>query len=199
MVNNNLYSKNQIEKLGNAIIYLAEKIQPLSKTKLLKLIYLLEETAVKKYGVPFLGIDFQLWKLGPVAKDLFIELSSSPALLDNYIAVANNNDATFITAKQPFCDDEFSDMEMELMDIVVSTFRNYTAHDLINITHRENHPWHDAAKSSGYLEAFDKNQCNSTEIVLDLSSMLNELPEQKAFYLSTLAFQKQSNHLKGIA
>jgi len=52
------YSRSDIEKIGNAIIYLAERIPDLSKTKLLKLLYLLEETFAKKYQLPFL-----IWNL----------------------------------------------------------------------------------------------------------------------------------------
>jgi hypothetical protein len=48
------YSTDTINKTGNAIIYFALHINNLSKTKLLKLLYLVEEQSVKKYGTPFL-------------------------------------------------------------------------------------------------------------------------------------------------
>jgi uncharacterized phage-associated protein len=80
--NSSVYTKDQLAKLGNAIIFLCDRIKPLSKTKLLKLIYLIEELSVKKHGVPFFNIRFDVWKLGPVSRDLYAEITSEPTLLD---------------------------------------------------------------------------------------------------------------------
>src|SRR5437762_1520053 len=104
---NRAFTKDQINKIGNAIIYLSEKITDLNKTKILKLLFLLEEACIKKYGHPFFGIDFQLWKHGPVVKDIFIDLSDeSPTLLKEFIERDPQNPMNF-TAKTEFCDDEF--------------------------------------------------------------------------------------------
>lgn len=72
------FSESTKEKLGNALIYVAERVQDLSKTKVLKLLYLMEERMVLRYHVPFLGIPFEVWQAGPVAKDVFIDLSDGP-------------------------------------------------------------------------------------------------------------------------
>src|SRR6266540_4153637 len=83
---NKVFTRDQINKIGNAIIYLSGKITDLNKTKILKLLFLLEEASIKKYGHPFFGIDFQLWKHGPVVKDIFIDLSDeNPTLLNDFI------------------------------------------------------------------------------------------------------------------
>jgi len=55
-----IYTKGEIAKIGNAIIYFAERIKPLPKTKLLKVLYFLEEASVKKWGSPFLGLKFDV-------------------------------------------------------------------------------------------------------------------------------------------
>lgn len=82
----NPFSLSEIDKIGNAIVFLAERIKPLSKTKLLKLIYLIEEYSVRTYGLPFFNLDFTVWKLGPVSRDIFVDLSSDePILLSKYI------------------------------------------------------------------------------------------------------------------
>ena len=47
------YTKAQIEKIGHTIIFLVNGMQPLYKTKLLKLTYLLDEFSVAKLGLPF--------------------------------------------------------------------------------------------------------------------------------------------------
>src|SRR5690349_13795289 len=99
---NKAFTRDQINKIGNAIIYLSQKIPDLNKTKILKLLFLIEEACIKKFGHPFFGIDFQLWKLGPVAKDIFIDLSDDTlTLLNEFIKRDTNNSCNFI-AKTEF-------------------------------------------------------------------------------------------------
>ena len=117
--NANLYAKDQIDKVGNAIVYVAERISPLSKAKILKLLYLIEEHHVQKYGVPFFNIDFELWCFGPVLQDVYVDLCSKPALLDAY----------FSSPK-----DEFSDVDISLMDEVIKNYGNNPARDPFDIT-----------------------------------------------------------------
>lgn len=69
------YSKDTIDKIGNAIIYISKKTPSLNKTKLLKLLYLLEENSAIMFQTPFFGIEFQAWQHGPVAGEVFIDLS----------------------------------------------------------------------------------------------------------------------------
>ena len=40
------YREDQLEKLGNTAVYLSDHISDLSKTKLLKLLYLLDERSI---------------------------------------------------------------------------------------------------------------------------------------------------------
>lgn len=192
-------TQQQVEKIGNAIIFLSERIRPLFKTKVLKLLYLIEEVSVRVNGIPFFGVDFELWQFGPVVKDVYIDLSEQGPVLSKFIDTIKQVDgeSVLIAPKLSFNDDEFSDCDMEVLELVVNSFKDKSASDLVNITHRENYPWYETAKSTGYLELFEQGKCNSTDIVLDLSTLLDESPEKKAFYLSTLEYQKQSDHLKG--
>ena len=105
--NSSIYTKDQLAKLGNAIIFLCDRIKPLSKTKLLKLIYLIEEASIKRHGVPFFNIRFDVWKLGPVSRDLFVEITSEPDLLEDYIIKVSRDGGVFVKPKQKFSDDEF--------------------------------------------------------------------------------------------
>jgi len=50
---------------------MSEKIFNFAKTKLLKLIYLLEETSVKKNNLPFFGISFEVLQASLQAKIIF--------------------------------------------------------------------------------------------------------------------------------
>lgn len=164
------YTKEQLDKIGNTIIYLSQHMGDLTKTKILKTLFLLEEAAIKKTGQPFIGIDFQLWKLGPVAKDLFIDLSTdeSPSLLQAYIE-KDPNDNKLFRAKAPFNEDEFSANDIRLMDIIIEFVKDKPAAYLVKHTHGPNSLWRRSALKYGVLEMLEKELVNSTEYEIDFA------------------------------
>lgn len=58
-------TKEQKEKIGHSSILLATNIPNLNISKLLNLIYLLDEASVKERGIPFFGLSYQIWQSGP--------------------------------------------------------------------------------------------------------------------------------------
>ncbi|QEM12997.1 Panacea domain-containing protein [Mucilaginibacter rubeus] len=192
----NIYTLEQIDKLGNAIVFLCERMGELSKTKLLKLIYLIEETSVKKYGVPFFNIRFDAWHLGPVSRDLFVEITGETILLDRYIDKVNENGTINVVAKQAFSDDEFSDNELKLMEQIATTFKYTAADELIRLTHREHSPWHQTAAENGLLEAFEKKLATSSNAEIDLSRILAGDDEKLKRYQGYKEFMAESRSLK---
>lgn len=183
------YSGSDIEKIGNTIIYLAERIPDLSKTKLLKLLYLLEESCVKKYHLPFLNLEFEVWQAGPVARDIFIDLSDEPLLLKDYISLEKNVDATFIKPVKDFCDNEFSDNEIAMLNLIVEHFGSLTATELVKRTHQKNSNWYSIAKSKGLLDIFETGMTNSSDEKIDLTWYLDDKGKE------TFMEQNQFNQL----
>jgi uncharacterized phage-associated protein len=193
------YTKNQIDKLGNALIYLCEKMkEPLSKTHLLKLIFIIEEISVRKYGIPFFDLRFDVWKLGPVSKDLFVELSEEPNILAEFISIesVNNGNSTIVKPKKAFSDDEFSDIEIQLLNEVSDRFLYCTAKELINYTHRKNSPWYNAALKNGVLDLLESNKLTTTEIQIDLSETIKDDVQKMALYESHKEFLNHSRSIK---
>lgn len=191
-----LYTGDQIAKLGNTIVFLTEKMPSMTKTKLLKLIYIIEELSVKKYGIPFFDLRFDVWKLGPVSRDLFVELSSEPVLLAEYIIKEETTDTTVIKAKKAFSDDEFNDIEIKLLEDIVESFKNYSANDLVLFTHRKHSPWYLTAQKNGVLEYLESGQMNSSDVEIDLSQLLEDQPEKMELYKNHKEFIHQSKRLK---
>lgn len=182
------FSKDTINKIGNASIYMCERIPSMSKTKLLKLLYLLEEHSVKEFQTPFFGIDFEVWQAGPVAKDIFIDLSDdyqSPSMLNDYLVIkaAIDQSATYISAKASFNDDEFSDNDMSIMDCVIEKYGDKTASWLVNFTHKKNTAWFVAAQKNKLLESFKAGIIKSSPIQIDFEYYLSGC--DKAKYIDT--------------
>ena len=162
------YSGQKKEKLANTIVFFAEKIPNISKTKILKLLYLLEECYVRKYKVPFLDIDFEVWQAGPVNRDVYIELSETPVMLNGYIKNELDGDSTIIRPLKQFRDDEFSDNEIDMLNFIVDRFGEMTAIKLVELTHRPTSPWYIIAKEKGLIELFEQGGLRSSEEKIEL-------------------------------
>jgi uncharacterized phage-associated protein len=193
MKSGEVYTQNQIDKLGNALIFLCEKMDHVSKTHLLKLIFIIEEISVKKFGIPFFNLRFDVWKLGPVSKDLFVELSNEPELLSEYI---RKNEKGEFSSQKPFSDDEFTDQEITLLEQITDRFLYCTATELINFTHRSDSPWYKAAQKNGVLELLEEGKMTTTNIEIDLSEMIEDEPDKLAIYRSYKNYLEQSKSLK---
>ena len=200
MQSGEIYTRNQIEKLGNALIFLCEKMisvgEAVSKTHLLKLVFIIEEISVKTYGIPFFDLRFDVWKLGPVSKDLFVELSEEPALLADFIYREVRNNNTYIYPKKPFSDDEFSDIEMALLTKISERFLYCTAGELISVTHRKDSPWYKTAAENGVLELLESGQMTTTDIEIKLSETIEKDEKKLALYQDHKDFLSLSKSLK---
>ena len=142
MTTNNKYSRNQIDKLGNGLIYLIEKMGFLPKTSLLKLVYILDEYSVKKRGFPMFNLQYEIWKYGPVCQDLYIEFNDGASLLKEYIKSEVIENATHISPVADFNDDEFSDSDIAIFDEIAAKFSGKNTKYLVDFTHQTNSLWY---------------------------------------------------------
>lgn len=183
-------TKPDKEKLGNAVVYIAAHTNNLSKTKLLKLLYFMEEYSVRRFQTPFLGMPFEVWQAGPVVKDVFIDLSETPVLLDGYVAKKVVGEATYIQPTKEFCDDEFSDNDMTVLQEVMKKYGNMTAKELVALTHKKGSLWYNVAYRENLLDAFAKKLMNNSDFVIDFSEELTETG--KEFYNGQIDFLQTS-------
>lgn len=175
-------SEYQIDKIGNTLIYLSNRIGGLSKTKALKLIYILDELSILKSGIPFFNLKYKVWKFGPVSEEVFIDLSDEPVILKDYIDINTGETGTIIKPMTKFNDDEFSDNDIDLLDYVIEEFGHKSAKELVSYTHRPNSPWYNTAHQNSVLELLNNEEINNTEVVVDMSSLINHDERKKAIY-----------------
>lgn len=184
-----MYSKEQIDKIGNTIVFLASNIEHASKTKILKLLYILDEFAIRQTGIPFLNLEYRIWKFGPVVQDIYIDLTSDLSLLKDYIVKQNNEHGhCYIHPKNSFCDDEFSDKDIEILGLVVDEFKDYTPTQLIEYTHRESSLWYKIAKENGVLDQLLEEKLNCTDIKIDMSELIKYDSTKLSIYNSIKEF-----------
>lgn len=191
-----LYTHNQLDKLGNTLIFLCQNIERATKTHLLKLVFIIEELSILKFGTPFFDLRFDVWKLGPVSKDLFVELTDEPNLLEPYISKQYSDGATLIYGKKEFSDDEFSDNEINLLNEIVDRFKYCTAKELINFTHKKNSLWYNAALRNGVLELLESGKMTTTDIEINMAELIEGDEGKSIMYNSHKEFLAQSKSLK---
>lgn len=191
------FSEDSKQKLGNTLIYMAEHTPNLSKTKSLKLLFLMEEYMVKRYHVPFLALPFEVWQAGPVVKDVFIDLSDGGELLREFVRTETYDGGTYIKALKPFSDDEFSDCEIEMMDEIIKKHGQKTAKQLVDEVHKEGSLWYNVAKENNLLEDFSNGISNNSSFLIDFSKDLSGCA--KEYYLESLAIHQTANILKAQA
>ena len=146
----------------------------------------MEEYSVRRFHTPFLGVPYEVWQAGPVIKDVFIDLSENPVLLDGYVSRIVKDGKTYINAISVFCDDEFSDNDMLVMDDIIRRYGEKTAKELVNLTHKKGSLWRRTAERYNLIDFFDNKRLNNSDYRIDFSEELSGCA--KDFYKDQLEF-----------
>lgn len=187
------YSNSTQNKIGNVMRYITKETSaPL--TKLIKLMYFMEEAMVKKYGIPFLGLSYEVWKYGPVNKDIYVSLTSRDSIFSDFITMDIQNPLLCVGK---FEDDEFSDAELEIMKETIDRLGNLTAHQLVNRSHRKDSLWYKIAKQEGVYDSLISENQSTTDLKIDLSTLLPE--SKRAFYNECLDVRLAANEARANA
>ncbi|MFZ1530102.1 MAG: Panacea domain-containing protein [Ferruginibacter sp.] len=186
----------QINKIGNTLLYLAKNVGDLSKTKILKLLFLLEESSIKKFAVPFFGAGFQLWKFGPVIKDVYVDLSEQKLNLFKDFIKVDKYDSLLYQAIGEFNDDEFSDNDIFLLEKITEFARHKTAKNLVDFTHEETSLWRRSAAKYGILNALESGAINTSDYHIDFSLLFDDNDELKKYYQEVSDNRQFINSLK---
>lgn len=150
-----MFRRQTNHKIGNLLRYLASRIPHLSMTKALKLLYLIDETAFQRTGAPVTWLDYKVWKMGPVAEELYQELrydqhtvqqtenlSLEPFIRTEKKSSKGGQMQISILPKGEADVSYFSVFEQELINNIIDRFGTYTSSQLINLLHEENTLWH---------------------------------------------------------
>lgn len=173
------------EKIGNLLLLMAQKEQPLYLTKALKVLYLIDEIAIKQTGTPVTWQDYQVWKHGPVADEVYNELrfnsnrnvAESSFNLKKYVVVekiANPVEPQFesfiLKPNGDFSDDEFSDYEVGLIEQVIHMCRPLSARELVRKLHEDGTLWDKIVKSEKLQRIFalERGRSNHTINFIEL-------------------------------
>ena len=167
------FSDDSKRRVGNAVLYLSQNVEDLSKSKLIKLLYLMEEAMVLQHQAPFLALQYEVWQYGPVAKEIFVGFSNTPIILREYVYTSSSDDGTYILPNCEFDPQVFTEDELSVMAYVVKAYGALKARELKDITHRPDSLWYKKAQSTGLLDAFERQECTSSDEVIDFAELLS--------------------------
>lgn len=170
------------EKLLNAIIYFAEHTKHCGKTKIFKLLFLLDFEHYKATGRNVTGSQYRAIQLGPVPSEFFAEFDApkedfldaveiSPARMIDYAMYR-------IAPKRAFDPSHFSKRELRLLDAIASEHKDKTATQMVDLTHAENGVW-----DRVYADGAGSYELIPYELALDDESapvMLEKIREYEA-------------------
>jgi uncharacterized phage-associated protein len=176
-----------LDKVGNLIIYLVDQVQkkhrkPVHVTKLLKLLYIIDETSVKETGVPVTCLDYKVWRMGPVAYAVYADLARNNAEQLSSFAVAKHGEGESkkIESTNRFDDAEFSDYEMNLIDTVIDKYGALDGNALVELLHEEGSLWKKIVDEKGLAQKFETEATSPFKI--DLTALIADDPQKLERY-----------------
>jgi uncharacterized phage-associated protein len=198
------------DKIGNIINYFATKIDYLSMTKTLKLLYILDETSIKETGSPITWLDYKVWGEGPVAIDIYNEIKRNEVIyyqgkevsISDFICLNKinnqNREEIYIKPKVEFNNRIFNKYELNLLEMTVFKFGNWNASQLIKYLHEENSLWYKTVKEHNLEEHF-KNNSKITNYSIEFTELIENDPILLMANKSSLEALQFKQHLSDYA
>ena len=157
--------RHEREKLFNAIVYFVKNTKYCGKTKLFKLLYFLDFTAFKEFGINVTGLDYYTWPKGPAPISLHNEFKHPSEEFGKRFSVIKyeESDRLNIRPKEgiKFDPGYFSKGELQILEQLAYIYKDAQATDMVEITHLRNSPWDKTVNTKGknkiidYILAFD--------------------------------------------
>lgn len=133
------------EKLIHTIVFFALNTAYCGKTKLFKLLYLLDFRHFRETGRSVTGLEYRAWKHGPVPFALMQEWDQREPDLAAAIDVVPERvidcDRLRIAPKVPFDASHFTKRELRLMQEIAERHRDDMTPPLVGLKHEERGPW----------------------------------------------------------
>jgi len=172
------------ELIGNMIVLLANRCKPLYHTKLLKLLYLIDEEATRQTGAPITWLKYNVWQFGPVSEDVYYSKIQGYNKFDDFVRFEPAGENAFIIRPvSDFDDSEFSELDLEIINHVLDKYGKMDTRELVNITHAKDSLWEETKKRFGIH--FSENN-KTSDVPLNLVELIADDNFKKSVYYSTL-------------
>ena len=161
--------------IGNLIIYIVDYCKkysmPLYHTKLLKLLYLIDEESVRQTGTPLTWLSYDVWQKGPVPTDIYFSKLPNLNKVVEYVSFEERSNKYRVVKKKEFNDGNFSEVDLDIIDNVLRDFGKKTSEELIEITHQPGSLWSKVVKEKNVRFSNENHTSNES---IDFSQLIAE-------------------------
>jgi uncharacterized phage-associated protein len=170
--------------IGNIIILLADRCKPLYHTKLLKILYLIDEEATKRTGAPITWLSYNVWQYGPVSEDVYFSKINGLNKFSEFIRFEHvTGEKYIIKPVSQFDDTDFSELDLHIIDYVIKEYGHLNSKQLVNILHSKNSLWEKTKRMAG-IQFSEQNK--TSPITLNFAELLDNDGFKKTVYYNTL-------------
>jgi hypothetical protein len=178
----------EIQKIGNMMHLIAKFSNGIGLTRLLKLMYLIDEASVKDIGVPVSIIEYKVAQLGPLAEEVWKELGTYNKAFEKQVNtevhITGDTEFLLVTAIGTPDMELFSEYETLLIKNIVDKYRNVETEVIINeILHREDSPWGKIVKEQK-IDFSKPGTKKISDFTIDFSSLISDSEEKLHYYQS---------------
>lgn len=152
--------------IGNLIIYIVDYCKnnslPLYQTKLLKLLYLIDEESVRQTGTPITWLEYDVWQKGPVPTDIYFSKLPYTNKVNEYVSFEERNNKFLVVKMKEFNDGNFSEVDLEIINSVLHKFGKKNSDELIEITHQPGSLWSKIVEQKNVRFSHDNQTSNES-------------------------------------
>lgn len=167
----NLGTQVNKKKIGELLIYITTQIQDVNLRKMLKLIYLIDECAVREKVLPITWLEYKAWAKGPVAEDLYNIKNNDENIFSEYVyAVKSASNQNIIKPKRTYNSDCFSNVELNIINSVLSEYKACSDDELSEMTHSDDRIWKQVVAENNIIFT---DKITRSDYVVDFRLMLS--------------------------
>lgn len=157
------------ERVGQLVNYLAFRLSPyLYSTKLFKLLYILDERSIVETGIPISWLKYNVYEMGPVPENIWINIKTGNELLGDYFDVLEKDGKYQILPVSRADLSEFSKREAELIEEVINEYGASATENIIDYLHEEKSLWYKIVKENN----ISFKHSPATDYVIDLTDRI---------------------------
>ncbi|MCL2074115.1 MAG: Panacea domain-containing protein [Marinilabiliaceae bacterium] len=172
------------ELIGQLMVLISSRCKPLYHTKLLKLLYVIDEEATLRTGTPITWLNYNAWQYGPVAEDIYYSKNAGHNKFSQYVIFNHAGGNKYIVKPVvEFSDAEFSDTDLRIANEVIEKYGRKSTRDLVGITHAEGSLWQKTVQRAN-IHFSESNR--TSDVSLNFAELIENDGFKKTVYYTTL-------------
>lgn len=158
-------------RIGELVNHIANRFSPfLYSTKLIKLLFLIDEISVKQYGVPITWLEYHVYDKGPLPRKLWLNVVNDMNNLEDFIIIHYNALGYQVLPYGKHKLTEFSDFEIQIINDVLDKYGSLPVDKLIDITHQEGGLWSKIVKE----KKIKFKESDASPYIIDFRDLIKE-------------------------